>query len=180
MKSFKQLREEIQLDELNLDTHKSAQDRKKEKITDTWVAQKTQPHRSKNWAGDAQGGVSTKKRIGQTEEYDYDVEAMLEYIEDLETQLDEVSHKLKMNAYNAARAEQDKIMSQYEPKGNRAFKDIPGITPEHVKRLTHLQQKTMVFDGTANTKTFKDKNYEANRKALYGGDPNKNPGGLGS
>ena len=52
-------------------------------------------------------------------------------------------------------------------------------------RPVHLQQKTMVFDGTANTKTFKDKNYDANRRAMYGYDPDKQPvkggkSGLGS
>ena len=122
MKTFKQLREEIQLDEYssNLYDIGNALERKEKKIKSGKIskdrtaghgftpAQSGQPNRAERWDGKAVGGVSTKKRT----QYDEAVEEMLEYIENLETQLDEISQQAKSRYLDAARKQRNDLYAK--------------------------------------------------------------------
>ena len=102
-----------------------------------------------------------------------------------ETQLDEISMDLRQRAARKAIEKMAAIRSKYPAytgNGIQPISAVPGITKSDEDKWVKKNKQFSIFKGydkprVPRTQAARD---DANRRALYGGDPKKNPGGLGS
>ena len=85
------------------------------------------------------------------ENNEYDIESMSEYIEDLETQLDEISSELKQRAKTAANQRMDDITAGHEQYG-LGIGGYKGISPEKKKEWVKRNKQSLVFGGVQKPK----------------------------
>ena len=101
-----------------------------------------------------------------------------------EIQLDEISMDLRQRAAGKAAEKMDAIRNKYpaKPTGDQSISVVPEITQSDKDKWVKRNKQSSIFKGYTKPKVPRNQSTrdDANTRALYGGDPKKNPGGLGS